>query len=92
MFYSSALAIANDPSTTGTFSVDALLAPGSGPVPPDSQTWVINDDSQNFTQISSGGVAPGPIAGTPEPPSSWLVGVGLLTVGWAIRRRLAITT
>jgi hypothetical protein len=85
----SALATVNDPSTTGTFSVDALLAAGKGPPPPDAQTWVIDDDSQSFTQISSGAVSQQPVAGAPEPPSYWLCGVGLLTVGWTIRRRLA---
>lgn len=87
----SALAEVNNPSLTGSFSVDFIY---NGPGQPGAQPFFINqfDPAGNLVSTIGAGVttpAGQPANGVPEPASFSLAAVALLAGGarWALRRR-----
>lgn len=84
----SALALTNNPSLAGPFSVDFSF---SGAGQPGPQPYSINqfDQSGNFVStLETGVTSPRVITGVPEPASVTLCGIAVLFIGfmWIFRR------
>jgi hypothetical protein len=79
----SALAMANSPLTTGTFSVDFVYS-GSGP--PGAQQFLVYDDNPGSNAILISGDS-GPLVSSPEPSSLWLCGIGAIMTGLGLSSR-----
>jgi len=56
---------------------------------PDSQTGTCTSTSTDCTPVCTNGDCPSPDTGVPEPQTVALLGVGLLGIGWSMRRKVA---
>lgn len=84
----SALALVDNPSLSGTFTVDATLASGIT-VPPSSLPFVIYNDNVTPSAVLFEGNATAAVSAVPEPSDMLLCGSGMIVAAAAelIRRR-----
>jgi hypothetical protein len=82
------LAIVDNPSLAGPFTVDATLVPGFA-TPPSSQPFVIYNDNVTPSAVVLQGTATAVASAVPEPSAMLLCGSGLLVIfaADAMRRR-----